>query len=634
MTYLPTPIKTPYGPVPYRGTSRHALALRRGRALVRKRGAYLAPLGGAQAWGTWIYLESWLTNPGQAEILAYGGVAAIAGAATAAAIKHGARNPSALYGGTLVAGVMGWSAWQVTAPSFPGAAIGVVGAIGACVPYWKWLASHRLDRDKLASKLAPEPLMPLAPDDVVGALEQLGKPGAHLDQMLRHPDGSWTAIVSLPVGVSPRDVAAEALSARLAAALRLPPGWTLDVEDGGATHHLVVTARPPRMQIAMPNSHPLVAQHGEWDPWQPLLAAVDAETGERVHLHLMNRAGILLAGLQRMGKSVLLSVIAAHLAMSRARLILCDAKLVELSLWAPLCTAEGDFIGRDPEAFLAKLLWLQEEIDRRYAKLVKEGRVAAAPGDGWEPIALVIDELAAYIDIPDRKLRAKIVSVLRDIISRGPACAVPIIAATQKPDDKVIPSQIRDVFGQRVAFATTTWQMTDAILGTGYSVKGALAHEIGETEKGTAYLLEEGRRAVKVQTFPFDMDARRTVIAAALELWPDRPGANVPLPGEHDVPDYEPDPTPGGGRHLRIVPTFPDGSRIPDHRVPLWQAMDKAGPDGFTINDLVALGMPGYQARTSVDGPLQQWRRSGWLVELGKRDRAQLFALTTYVKAA
>ncbi|MEV6182958.1 hypothetical protein [Streptomyces sp. NPDC052015] len=84
-----------------------------------------------------------------------------------------------------------------------------------------------------------------------------------------------------------------------------------------------------------------------------------------------------------------------------------------MSLWAPLRQHEDDFIGRDPVAFPAKLLELQKEIDRRYARLVKEGRTKADPGDGWTTIALVVDELAAFIDIPDRKLRAQIVSVLR-----------------------------------------------------------------------------------------------------------------------------------------------------------------------------------------------------------------------------
>lgn len=636
MSDAPNVWKTAYGPLPARNTSRH---LKRLRGVLAGHWRYLLPVGAAPAWGSWIYTEHLLTDVTWREPLAYGATGVVAIAGTIGAAMLGVRNHSALYGGTFVGGTLTWSAWQVADPSLPGLAIGCIGAVGASVPYWQWLARHLLDRDKLAAKTGNQaPVdagITLAPDDVAGALAATGTPGASLEQMLRHPDGSWTAILSLPVGSSARDIAGSAQRlARLQAALRLPPGWTLEAEDGGASHHLIVTARPPappRAEIQIPDAHPLVQHLGEWDPWQPLLAALDVETGESVYLHLLARAGILIAGLQRMGKSVLLSVIVAHLALSKARLILADAKLVELSLWAPLCQREDDFIGRDPEVFLAKLLELQTEIDGRYARLVEEGRTKAAPGDDWEPIGLIVDELAAFIDIPDRKLRGKIVSVLRDVVSRGPACLVAVVLATQKPEDKVVPSQIRDVCGQRVALATTTPQMTDTILGQGWAARGATPHLFGETDKGSAWLLEDGSRPRKVQTFPFEPDDRRPVIDYARKLWVDRPGARVPLPGASQ-PDPDPD---GGGRpRLRSVPTFPDGSRIPDNRVQLWEAMDRAGGGGFTINDLVALGMPGYNARTSVDGPLQQWRRSGWVIEIGKHGRAQLFALAKYAKAA
>jgi hypothetical protein len=170
-----------------------------------------------------------------------------------------------------------------------------------------------------------------------------------------------------------RDIAGSAQRvARLQAALRLAPCWTLEVGDGGASHHLIITARPPapERKVTIPTRHPILEDLEEWDPWEPVLIAIDLDTGEDVFLHLLARAGILIAGLQRMGKSVLLSVVVAHLALSGARLILADAKLVELSLWAPLCQHEDDFIGRDPVAFLAKLLELQKEIDRMRAHRV------------------------------------------------------------------------------------------------------------------------------------------------------------------------------------------------------------------------------------------------------------------------
>ncbi|MGW7594541.1 hypothetical protein, partial [Streptomyces rubiginosohelvolus] len=74
------------------------------------------------------------------------------------------------------------------------------------------------------------------------------------------------------------------------------------------------------------------------------------------------------------------------------------------------------------------------------------------------------------------------------------------------------------------------------------------------------------------------------------------------------------------------MPTFPDGSEIADERhAALWQAVEKAGPRGITVDDLVALGLPQFAARSSVNGPLAQWRRRGWVEEAGKQGRAMAF---------
>ncbi|MFJ2722415.1 FtsK/SpoIIIE domain-containing protein [Streptomyces sp. NPDC087437] len=608
------------------------------QAAVRRR-AYAAPFAAASAWGAGIYGEHFLTDVTWAEPLSYGGAALLAGAATAGAVYHGVKHHAALYGGTLASGTLAWSAWQVAAPSFPGLAVGALGSVLASVPYWQWLARHRLVRAKLESKAgtqAPEAAeeVLLAPDDIVSGLTVIGVPDTVLGGMERRDDGGWYAVVILPAGVAAEEIATPAREARLSSALRLPPGWVLTMTDGGSSHYLLVSAGPISVvdEGDLPARHPMLANLHEWNPWEPAPIGTDLETGETVSVTLMGNAGVLIAGMPRMGKSVLLNGLLAHLVLTRAKLILVDPKYVELYPWAPFADR---FVGRDPKAFLELLLELQEEVDRRYAKLVKEDRTKATPGDGWEPIALLVDELAALIDIPETKIRAKIIPVLRDLLSRGPACGMPIILATQKPEDKVIPSQIRDMCGQRVAFATTTPQMTDTILGQGFASKGAKAHHLDEErDKGIAFMKVDGRSFRKLKTYPFEPPERREVMVYARELWPDRPGCEVNLPlAEDDGPDQ---PTPSGprGRHLRAVPTFPDGSPIPDHRVPLWQAMDRAGDSGFTINDMVAMGLPGYGARTSVDGPLQQWRRAGYVVEIGKAGRAQLFALAHHTRAA
>lgn len=69
---------------------------------------------------------------------------------------------------------------------------------------------------------------------------------------------------------------------------------------------------------------------------------------------------------------------------------------------------------------------------------------------------------------------------------------------------------------------------------------------------------------------------------------------------------------------------FPDGTHVSLRRLPLWEALGR--PEGTTLNELVALDLDGYKARTSVDGPIQRWRSRGWVHVVGTRGRAQVFA--------
>ncbi|MFC3348513.1 hypothetical protein ACFOOM_13995 [Streptomyces echinoruber] len=105
----------------------------------------------------------------------------------------------------------------------------------------------------------------------------------------------------------------------------------------------------------------------------------------------------------------------------------------------------------------------------------------------------------------------------------------------------------------------------------------------------------------------------------------------------HPQPDPDPDPEPptrppggggprGGRPHLRPVPTFPDGSRISDNRLPLWQALEKAGPEGLTKPEAVKRGICNYH--TSIGPWLAQWVAAGWVEEADKRDQAVVYVLT------
>lgn len=86
-----------------------------------------------------------------------------------------------------------------------------------------------------------------------------------------------------------------------------------------------------------------------------------------------------------------------------------------------------------------------------------------------------------------------------------------------------------------------------------------------------------------------------------------------------------------GRTGLHLVPRYPDGSAMPEQRKVLWDAISNFA-DGFTYRDVVALNLPGYAGRSSIQDPLDQWRARGWVDELGKRGNAMVFVLNRHAE--
>ena len=97
----------------------------------------------------------------------------------------------------------------------------------------------------------------------------------------------------------------------------------------------------------------------------------------------------------------------------------------------------------------------------------------------WLPLHLVVvDELAFYLTLADRKQRQEFAELLRDLVARGRAAGVIVVAATQKPGADVVPTSLRDLFGFRLALRCNTPQASDTILGQGWATMGHSAATI------------------------------------------------------------------------------------------------------------------------------------------------------------
>jgi S-DNA-T family DNA segregation ATPase FtsK/SpoIIIE len=185
------------------------------------------------------------------------------------------------------------------------------------------------------------------------------------------------------------------------------------------------------------------------------------------------------------------------------RLTLFDGKRVELACWAG-CAER--IVGPDLAEAVDALEALRRELDERLLTLLANRRRKIAPGDGMQLHVVVIDELAFYCNSPERKLSQEFAGRLRDLVSRGRAAGIIVLAATQKPSSDVIPTSLRDLFGFRWALRCLTPQASDTVLGAGWASLGYSASTIDAGARGVGFLLHEGGLPVRMRACHLDDD--------------------------------------------------------------------------------------------------------------------------------
>jgi DNA segregation ATPase FtsK/SpoIIIE, S-DNA-T family len=223
--------------------------------------------------------------------------------------------------------------------------------------------------------------------------------------------------------------------------------------------------------------------------FEPIHVGID-EFGHPVHIRIIYK-NILAAGEPGGGKSGLLNILTAHAALSaHSRLVLFDGKRVELGMWDDIA---DEFVGPDLDHAIITLRRLQRVMDNRYAWLHARRRRKIEPGDGLTVITSVFDEIALFSTVLGLKAQQDdFITVFRDLVARGRAAAMPVIAATQRPSVDIIPKSLRDLFGYRAAFRCTSLGSSDIILGDGWAHAGYSATDISPTNPGEGFLIAEG----------------------------------------------------------------------------------------------------------------------------------------------
>lgn len=253
--------------------------------------------------------------------------------------------------------------------------------------------------------------------------------------------------------------------------------------------------------------------------WQPIPVGVD-EDGHWVTITLPERH-VLLGGESGAGKSGGLALLLAAAALDPSvTLVLLDGKLVELACWAGLADRS---VGPDLAEAVAVLAEVQAELDRRLVTLLANRRRKLTPTLGLPLLLVVIDELALYVAGPDRRLSAQFAARLRDLVARGRAAGIVVLAATQKPSHEIIPTALRDLFGFRWAFRCLTPQASDTILGAGWTSLGYAASTVDAADRGVGLLLAEGGLPARLRACWLDDDQLHVLAARAERLRAVRP---------------------------------------------------------------------------------------------------------------
>jgi S-DNA-T family DNA segregation ATPase FtsK/SpoIIIE len=284
--------------------------------------------------------------------------------------------------------------------------------------------------------------------------------------------------------------------------------------------------------IAPDPGTPVVPVGPSLSVFDPMFIGIN-EFGEPVYLDVVYR-NLLVAGEPGGGKSGLLNNVCATGALSdNTRLVLLDAKLVELGPWMDIA---DEFVGPDLDRALSVLRRLLTVARNRYAWLLAHRRRKLSAQDGMSVILVIIDELAMYSAVLGTKpQQEEFAMLLRGLVSLGRACGIPVVAATQRPSFDIIPTSLRDLFGYRAAFRCTTLNSSNIILGQGWGEQGYNANDIAPDNQGEAYLIAEGGIPHRIKAaYLSDNDIYSIADYAA---WIRRP-TSMTTPGDHTPADW------------------------------------------------------------------------------------------------
>lgn len=360
------------------------------------------------------------------------------------------------------------------------------------------------------------------------------KPGQQIgfgDRMREEGQGCGV-LVDLPYGRTLKD----AIDARgkIASGLDVTESQVFIRRDptSNRRHKLWVAYRDP---LAVPVGRtPLLACRAT-DVWKPAPLGLD-ERGEIVSLLLM-WVSVLVGALPRQGKTFAARLLALFCALDPyVGMDVFDGKgspdWRKFALVAESCafglTPTRD--GLPPEILLAALERLKADVQDRYRRLsamppavCPEGkltrRIARDPDYGMPVRTLFIDEVQEYFDLGD--ISKEIAALLVFLVKVAPGAGVTVVDATQKPSGigtGQVATQFtsfRDQHQVRFSLRTSSWQVSEMVLGQGAYSEGLDSSVLLPQYKGVGLLRGATDASPTVRTFLADgRDAEKILTAA------------------------------------------------------------------------------------------------------------------------
>jgi DNA segregation ATPase FtsK/SpoIIIE, S-DNA-T family len=350
-------------------------------------------------------------------------------------------------------------------------------------------------------------------------------------------DGEGTAVlVDLPHGKGLKD-AVDAKD-RIASGLDVTESQVFLRRDPTSyrRHTLWVADRDP---LAVPVGRTPLLACRQTDIWKPAPVGLD-ERGQLVTIPVMWNS-LLVGALPRQGKTFAARLLGLYLALDPyVKLSVFDGKgspdWRKFALVADSCafglTPTKD--GLPPEILLAALEELKDDVQQRYSKLSElearrsdlcpQGKLTRAlardPRFNMPARVLILDEVQEYFDLGE--ISKEIAALLVFMAKVAPGAGVSVIASTQKPSGIGGTGNVsqqftsfRDQMAIRFSLRTSSWQVSEMVLGQGAYSEGLDSSTLLPQYKGVGILRGASDANPTVRTYLADgQDAEKILIAA------------------------------------------------------------------------------------------------------------------------